>query len=367
MKRIICTVTNDLSYDQRMIRICSSLANAGYKVTLLGREFGHSKSLTRQPYQQKRLHLFFNKGKLFYLEYNLRLFILLLFTKFDIVNAVDLDTLAPGFLVSRLRKKICVYDAHEYFTEVPELVERPLAKKAWEKLADFILPQLNYCYTVGDCLSQIFLQKYGVQFQVIRNLPFNQNSNKFNMASKPESPFIVLYQGALNDGRGLEEAIQAMAFLRDVELWLAGEGDLSNDLRNLAAKMELGEKVKFLGKLRPDELKPITEKAHLGLNLLKKKGLNYFYSLANKAFDYIQAGVPSLNMDFPEYSKINEAYAVFILVKNLEPSTIAQEIEMIKKDKSRYANLVENCKKAAIHFTWENEEQKLFDFYGKIK
>ncbi len=367
MKRIICTVTNDLSYDQRMIRICSSLAKNGYSVTLVGRKLSHSKPLSAQPFHQKRLKLFFNKGKLFYLEYNIRLFIFLLFSKFDIVNAVDLDTLTPGFLVSRIRGRACVYDAHEYFTEVPELVERPMVQKAWSKLADFILPRLSYCYTVGDCLSQIFYKKYGVDFEVIRNVPFGKNPNPLNPATKPETPFIVLYQGALNDGRGLEEAIQAMANLVEVELWLAGEGDLSDELRELAAKMNLGNKVKFLGKLTPSELLPITEKAHLGLNLLKNKSLNYYYSLANKAFDYIQASVPSLNMDFPEYRKINDTYSVFILMKKLDPLAIAHEIELIRKNKSRYASLVENCQKASRHFTWENEEQKLLDFYQKIK
>jgi glycosyltransferase involved in cell wall biosynthesis len=275
-----------------------------------------------------------------------------------------LDTLAPGFLVCRLKKKTCTYDAHEYFTEVPELVERPRVKKAWSLLADWLVPRLTHCYTVGQGLADIFEEKYGVPFGVIRNVPF---SKPHKALAKPDTPFIVLYQGALNDGRGLEETIQAMAHLQGVELWLAGEGDLSAALRKMTEKLNLARQVKFLGKLTPDELRLVTDKAHIGLNLLKNKGLSYYHSLANKTFDYIQAGVPSLNMDFPEYKKINGQWAVFLLLDNLEPSNIAAEIDGIRHDKEGYHQLVENCRKAAKHFIWEKEEQKLLEIYQNIR
>ena len=105
MKRIICTVSNDLTYDQRMIRICSTLAAAGYEVLLVGRELPGSRQLVAQPFSQKRMQLCFKKGKFFYLELNLRLLIGLLFSKFDIVYAVDLDTLLPSRLIAELRRK----------------------------------------------------------------------------------------------------------------------------------------------------------------------------------------------------------------------------------------------------------------------
>ena len=128
-KTILFTVTNDLTYDQRMIRICSTLANHGYKVKLIGRKLPKSKPLAQQPFQQQRLFCFFKRGKIFYLEYNIRIFCLLLFSKFDAICGIDLDTLGSCYLVAILRRKKLVYDAHEYFTEVPEVVNRPLVKK----------------------------------------------------------------------------------------------------------------------------------------------------------------------------------------------------------------------------------------------
>src|SRR4249920_3872687 len=104
-----------------MHRICSSLSKNGFDVLLVGRKLKSSIRLGTDndyhgyPYQQKRLQPLFTKGKLFYLEYNIRLFFWLLFKKFDIVCGVDLDTILPCYFVSRMKKKKCVYDAHEIF------------------------------------------------------------------------------------------------------------------------------------------------------------------------------------------------------------------------------------------------------------
>jgi hypothetical protein len=79
-------------------------------------------SLTPQAFKQKRLNCFFEKGFLFYTEYNLRLFFFLLFQKADIICAIDLDTILPVYFVTALKKQKRVYDAHELFTEQKEVI-----------------------------------------------------------------------------------------------------------------------------------------------------------------------------------------------------------------------------------------------------
>ena len=113
MPQLYFTVTTDLSYDQRMIRICSSLAHAGYTVTLVGRSKSDSISLSSgQAFLQKRIKCLFQKGKLFYAEYNFRLFFYLLLKKMDGICAIDLDTILPCYYISKLKKVKRVYDAH---------------------------------------------------------------------------------------------------------------------------------------------------------------------------------------------------------------------------------------------------------------
>ena len=100
--KIVCTVINDLNYDQRMQRICSSLVSFGHEVKLIGVEKKNSEKLSEQKFLQKRISLFFHTGKLFYLEYNIRFFFILLFTQADVFYGVDLDTILPNYFVSKL-------------------------------------------------------------------------------------------------------------------------------------------------------------------------------------------------------------------------------------------------------------------------
>ena len=281
----------------------------------------------------------------------------------DILCAVDLDTILPNLIVSKLRRKKRVYDAHEYFTEVPEVVRRPRIQRIWARIADWAIPQFKYCYTVGDALADIMTKRYGPAFEVIRNVPVvTQRLRK----SESPPPFILIYQGVLNEGRGLEVLIQAMLKLEHVELWLAGEGDLSLALRDLTSELNLHKQVKFLGYLNPEELRSITPQAHLGLNLLENRGLSYYYSLANKSFDYIQAGLPSLQMNFPEYSALQEKYEVFELLENLSIGSVVTAVNKVKPTSDRYVILKKNCHAARLELNWEKEQKKLLNFYAQI-
>ena len=167
---IIFTVTTDLSYDQRMIRICTSLAHAGYNVTLTGRKLRSSIPLSTQPFTQKRISCFFEKGKLFYAEYNVRLFLYLLFKKMDCICAIDLDTILPCYYISRLKKIKRVYDAHELFCEMKEVVSRPSIYKMWKRIERYTVPHFPLGYTVNKLIADEFKKMYGVNYEVIRNM-----------------------------------------------------------------------------------------------------------------------------------------------------------------------------------------------------
>jgi len=367
LPKIIFAVTNDLSYDQRMIRICNSLATYGFEVLLVGRIKPQSIPLTDQKFQQIRFNLWFNKGKLFYLAYNIRLFFFLLMNRFDIVGPVDLDTLLPCFLVAKLKKKPCVFDAHEYFTEVPEVVNRPLTKRIWECLGNWIIPHLKHAYTVSSTLQELFSKKYNVAFGLIRNISVKsdeipEKSSPVKSINKP----IILYQGVLNEGRGLEQMISAMQKIPNAEFWLAGEGDLSNTLRKLVKDLALEDRIIFWGYLSPIELKSITKKATIGLNLLENKGLSYYFSLANKTFDYIHAELPAIHPNFPEYQSINKKFEIGVLVANLKEETLINAIQKLLLNEKYYKQIKANCLTAQSTYNWGKEANKLIKYYQHI-
>jgi glycosyltransferase involved in cell wall biosynthesis len=299
---------------------------------------------------------------LFYAEYNLRLCQYLLFASYDVVCSIDLDTLPAGCFATLLRRKRRVFDAHEYFTEVPEVTHRTVVKKIWDMIGRICLPFYRHAYTVGQGLADIFKKKYGLPFAVIRNVPVFRDVP----VTKKEKPFILLYQGALNEGRGIETALEALQYLPDVQLWLAGEGDLSDALRHRSEVLGLGDRVRFLGFVKPAELPGYTAQAWLGINLLENKGLSYYHSLANKFFDYIQAGVPVLTMNFPEYRALNTQWEVGVLLDELQPETVANAINKLLIDKGLYQRLQENCLAARHSWNWEAEQKTLLAFWQGV-
>lgn len=360
MKHLIFCVTNNLNYDQRMMRFCTTLGEQ-YRVTLIGRDFPKSVELPKADYQQRRINCWVNKGPLFYLEFNIRLWWKLLFTKFDVLTSIDTDTLLACKLASKMKQKPMVFDAHEFFTEMPELVHRPKVQAIWRFIEKRTLPDQKLSITVTQGVAELFELHYGIKPLVIRNVPFLQNRVDFI----PKNPKQILYQGALNLGRGLETAILAMHQLPNMQLVLAGEGDLSSDLRQLVLEEGLTEKVIFLGYVTPSSLKKITQDAWIGINLLAPLGLNYYHSLANKFLDYIQAGKPQISMDFPEYKRINDEFVVAELLPDLSLETYLQAIKALENERY-YQQLRENALEAAKILNWEQESVLLLNFYAQF-
>lgn len=358
-KRIIVSVTNDLVSDNRVHKVCTSLVKMGFKVLLIGRRLPGSLPVEKRTYQTKRFRLLFKKGPLFYACYNFRLFLFLLFAKFNVLLSNDLDTLPANFLASKLKNKPLVYDSHEYFTEVPELVNRPAVQKTWEWLEKRTLPKLKYAYTVCDSIAEIYRQKYGTSFRVVRNFPMASQLKKDSPARSEKNEKTVLYQGAINVHRGLEQAILAMKYLNHARLLIAGDGDIRVQLEKLVQQEKLENKVEFLGRLPISELAKITPTADLGLSVEEDVGLNYRFALPNKLFDYIQAEVPVLVTNLPEMAAIVTRYRIGEIAGSLEPEKLAAKINLALFDEAKRQKWKDNLKVAASELTWENEEKRL--------
>ena len=364
-KRIILAVTNDLVYDRRMDRICRALSAAGNEVILVGRLLNQSKKFSPVGFQGVRLKCIFNQGFLFYAEYNIRLFLFLLSNSFDVVCACDLDTALAVHLACSFKKKKKVYDAHEMFTEVPELTGRPFVKGIWESIGNVTIPRFDLRYTVGEELAVLMGKKYNVSFDVIRNIAPGPVSIQ-NVIPIEVRKRILLYQGALNVGRGLEACIKAMIHLEKWEFWLAGEGDITENLKSMTHQLGLQERVKFLGWISPDDLHALINQARLGINMREKGSLNDYYSLPNKFFDCIHAGLPSINMNYPEYVRVIQKYHCSLLIDEVSPEKITSTIEYLDAHPKELTAMSEACKAAAKEFTWEKESERLVKLYDKL-
>ncbi|HYJ38296.1 MAG TPA: glycosyltransferase family 4 protein [Chitinophagaceae bacterium] len=357
MKHLIFVVTNDLNYDQRMIRICTSLADKGNQVLLVGRRTNRSISILPQPFKQKRLPVWFTKSKWFYIEYNFRLLFYLLFKKADLICAVDLDSILPVYIISRLKGIVRVHDAHELFCEMKEVVSRPRIYRFWKKVEQFALPKFINGYTVSKPIANEFHKMYGLNYEVIQNTPvllpgeIPARNHKY-----------LLYQGAINEGRSFETLIPAMKQV-NIPLIICGDGNFMKQAIALVEEHGLQKKIIFRGKIPPTELREITLKAFIGITLFEKSGLSNYYSAANRFFDYMHAGLPQLCVNYPVYNEINDQFKVALLIEDLGPDSIARELNRLIADESLYRELQLNCLLAREEFNWQKEEKKLLAFY----
>lgn len=358
------TVINDLTCDQRMQRIGGSLAANGFRITLIGRQLPDSPPLSAHwPFAQKRLRVWFQKGKLFYITYNLQLFWHLLTTPYDIYGATDLDTLLPNYWAAKLKNKPFTYDAHEYFAELPEIVHRPWVRRIWKAIEQYIVPRTKYAYTINQTYADLFKKEYGTEFAIVRNATILR---PLEIPAQKKERYI-LYQGAVNVGRGIEEMIQAMPYIEDdLKLYICGIGDVYDNCVALVQQLGLSDKVKFWGRIAPEQLRQFTLQATLGFTFFTQQGLSYYYSLANRFFDYFHCGVPQLCMNYPEYKHINNLFEVAVLLDNLDPQNIAQSVNDLLKNPEKYTLLQENCLKARQSINWQNEELKLVSIYQNL-
>jgi glycosyltransferase involved in cell wall biosynthesis len=343
-----------------MIRICNSLSDAGYNVTLVGTRFKKSAPLQQQNYRQKRIRVNVEKGFGFYFFYNLELFFFLLFQKPDIFCCIDLDTILPVYFVSMLKRKTRVYDAHEYFSQQKEIITRPKIYRFWHFIEKTFVPKFKNGYTVSEGIANAFNENYRVQYAVIRNMPLLKTLPVKAFESKN-----IIYRGSVNEGRGFEYLIPAMKSI-PAKLILCGDGNFFEQAKKLVYKNQLRDKIEFRGKILPFELDAVTANSYLGLNLVEMTGHNQYLSLANKFFDYIQNGIPQITMNFPEYKKINGEFEVAVLIDNLEPGSISRAANLLLHDRDLYLRLKRNCLKAREIYNWQNEQKKLLYFYEQL-
>jgi len=368
-KRVIISVINDLVTDQRIARTADVLVNMGFEVIMVGRRKYDSPAMPARVYETIRMRLLWEKGPLFYAEYNIRLFFLLLARPADLLVSNDLDTLLPNYLVHKIKQTPIVYDSHEYFTATPELVDRPKVQRIWKRIEKTIVPKLKNCITVNASIAKLFEEEYNVPFKIVRNIPNRSANSGFSSRRTlglPEDKKIVLIQGSgINVQRGAEEAVEAMQYINNVLLMIIGGGDVLPLLKKMVADLSLQQKVLFVPRQTPENLAGYTACADIGLTIDKDTNINYRFSLPNKLFDYIYAGIPILATPLVELKNIIQKYEIGDFIENHDPEYIADKIKNMLANESRLAMYKANTQKAAAELNWENEKKTLIEIFAQ--
>ena len=361
-KKIFVAVTNDISTDYRVHKICNYLISKKYDVVVYGRVLPNTIKVKRD-YQIIRKKHVFNNNFLFYAEFNLRLFFYLIFRKFDYILSNDLDTLPACFFASKIKSTNLVYDSHELFSEGPELQGRKFVQGFWRSLEDFFLPKVKKSYTVSQSIVEFYDAKYQNKMGLIRNIPLKKDVLEVEEVALPTTNKTILYQGVLNPGRGLKPMIKALKFIDDLDLVIIGYGKVEEELKAFVMKEKMNERVHFLGRIARDKLFNYTKEATLGMVLEEPLGLSFQYSLPNKLFDYIHAGIPIVAGNLPEISRIIKEHNVGVLVDDYQPKTIAKVIKNLLNDELLLSEIKENQQKAKEVLCWEKESKKLDTYF----
>ncbi len=369
-RKVIISVSNDLSTDNRVKRACDVLIENNFEIVLLGRILPQSLPFSPDKIIVKRFRLWFNSGPLFYANLNFRIFWYLLLNRSDVFWSNDLDTLLPNYLVAKWKKKPLVYDSHELFTEAPELIHRPKVKRFWELLESKMVPKLKHMITVNQSIATIFEEKYRVKPIVVRNVPFSLNGS-FPITKEeltiPAHKKVVIVQGSgLNVDRGLEEAVEAFQFIEGAVFLIVGNGDVVPLVKEKVKKLQLEEIVLFLDKRPYSELMRITQLADIGLAIDKPVSLNYELALPNKLFDYIQAETAIICSPLKEIKAIVEKYQIGLVIEETTPKQIADAIQYLIDNPEKLGEFKTNCIAAKQIENWENEKTKLESLLNSI-
>ncbi|PTT37079.1 glycosyl transferase family 1 [Chryseobacterium sp. HMWF028] len=359
-KKIIVSAFSNLYTDQRIEKVCKTLFDNGYPIELIGNDWEGNEKMERS-YPFSRIGLKSKSLKTAYFEFNWKLYKELKkrADKDTILHANDIDALLPNYLIAEKLKIPLVFDSHEIFTEMPSVQNR-FSQKFWRVLERNLVPHVKFMMTESESYAEWFHEKYSVNPVVVRNIPRK-------ILSVPEIPYnqpkIILYQGAINQSRGIEKMIVAMHHIKDAVLKIAGDGPKKKTYEELVVQEKLQDKVIFLGKLKPENLREITKTADVGFSLEENNGVSYYYSLPNKVCDYIQSRVPLVMINFPEMQRIKNQFNVGEIITDHQPETIEKAINLVLERGRLYYQSELN--KAADVFCWESEETKILQLFEK--
>lgn len=359
-KKIIISAFSNLSTDQRIEKICQTLYDNGYRIELIGNDWNGAEDMAR-PYLFSRIQLVSKSLKTAYFEFNWKLYRQLKrrADQNTVLYANDLDALLPSYFIAKKLNLPLIFDSHEIFSEMPA-VQGKMSQKLWRLLEKSVIPNLKFMITASESYAEWFKNKYKINSAVVQNAPRRIKNLPDIPANQPK---ILLYQGMINPFRGIDKAILAMRHIDGVIFKIAGDGPKKKEYEALVAHENLQDKVHFLGKLLPQDLRKITLTADCGMSIEENGGESYYYSLPNKVLDCIQARVPLILSPLPELKKIRRQFDIGEIIQDHQPENIAEAIRTVisKGRKSYYSEL----EKASDILCWENEEIKLLQVLEK--
>jgi glycosyltransferase involved in cell wall biosynthesis len=369
MKKVTILVFNNFTHDNRVLREGLSLKNAGYEVQVVALHEGNlPKKEVKEGLHIDRLSLLSRKlpTSIFFQIFKwLELFlqIALKYRKTDYLHVCDVLPLPMAVWTKRFfnRSIKIIYDAHEL-----EFQKNTNSKRYGQLIAWLEAKHLRYAdamITVTELIAEEYEEHYGIEKPVVvHNFPYKQNigqqdifRQKFGIRADQK---ILLYQGVIAPNRGCELLIEAFKEMPDdIVLVLLGYGALWDKIKSMSSNMNnvfMHEAVGY------KELLKHTASADFGIYSVINSNKSHDYSLGNKVFEYIMAGLPIISTNLKgTRSFLNEDFTVFIdeinheSLKNAIGHFNSLDQNKLKKDIQDFAEIA----------NWDKEQHKLLNIY----
>ena len=372
-------VLNPFTHDTRVLKEASSLAGAGFDVTVWAiKILGVPARERTREFQVKRFRqslrsLPIRPPGLVYAETIVKAALHLLQERADVYHAHDAKALPACYLAARVRKALLIYDAHEFLLSAGGSDWRSRVKSGlWLFLERSLIRYAQEIITVNVSIAQELTRLYDVEPLVLMNCQEFTDTRRNNVLrqefSISKDDRIAIYAGILAPGRGLEQMIHAARYLDDVVLVLMGPDRLEGKLQKLVRDLGVKDRVKIRAPVPPEDVAYYVASADIGVTATQAINPSYYYSLENKLLHYVMAGIPAAVSDHPEKRRLVETYDVCATFDETDPRSIAETIKSLLRHRHRYRQMCRNAKEAArAELNWSVEEQKLLNLYRSLQ
>lgn len=301
--------------------------------------------------------------------------------QFDAIWANDLPTLLPAYKSAKKQNARLIYDSHEIYLETlnqffPRKAKFPktivfklllsLMKLHGSIVERQLFRQVDHFITVNHSLLAFFKAKYTVrQATVIYNYPKRLSGEVVpvdyrKLFNWEESDIILIYQGVLNEGRGLHLLLKTLHHIPEkFKLIIVGDGPIRDQLETYTSRHNFGERIKFMGMVPLGKLPSYTMGADIGVNLLEELNLSKKLASPNKLFEYIQAGIPVIASQTVENELVLKNQLDGVLVQNNMQSFKEALSFLLDNSQISAKTSNHNSPESREQYIWEIQESKL--------
>ncbi len=359
-KKVLITFLGNINYDTRCKNLYDTFSTNNFDVEFIGFDWmTEGFSETHGDISVIKLKRGFLSLS-FYLKFIWHIKIKLLNTKTSIIFAEDIYTLPFAVIFGKLKRAKIYYDSRELFGYLAGLKEKKFKQSFWKLTEKIFIRKADYVLVTGSMDDEFLKKEYGLKnIILLRNLPrYYKPTLQLDLRSHlniDKTKRIILYQGVLLKGRGIERVFSVLNELPNHVFVIAGGGEYEEHYQKLAVQLNIAHQVFFLGKLTQEDLPKITASVDVGVSLIENLSVSYYYALPNKLFEYIMAEVPVITSDLPQMKEIVDKYDVGFAVNIDDKTELINALKKLAEDIRFYESKKQNCHIASQELNWEKE------------